>query len=244
MILFLTSSPCIDGADRAILNPANGFLDHIREALPDNPKCLFICSSPEDRGATCEFGSHMFSAFAEAGIAFSGYHILDAYNAEDAADLIFWSDFIILAGGHVPTQNAFFREIALDVLLQDYEGVIMGISAGTMNSAEIVYVQPEEPGESVDPDYQRFSPGLGLTRAQVCPHYQKVKDSILDGQRLFEDITYSDSMGNTFFALPDGSYILSEDGTETLFGEAYRIRNGILERVCVDGEYVELENLY
>lgn len=244
MIAFLTSSPCIDGADRAVLNPQNGFLDNIREALPEHPHCLFICSSPEDRDATCEFGSHMFMAFAEAGIPFAGYQILDAYNAEDAAELIFESDFIILAGGHVPTQNAFFREIGLDVLLQEYEGVIMGISAGTMNSADIVYVQPEEPGESIDPDYQRFAPGLGLTRANVCPHYQKVKDNILDGKRLFEDITYGDSMGNTFFALPDGSYILCDEDGEVLFGEAYRIRNGILELICVNGQSVDMQNLY
>ena len=85
---------------------------------------------------------------------------------------------------------------------------------------------------------------LGLTKAQVCPHYQKVKDYYLDGQRLFEDITYGDSMGNTFFALPDGSYILSENGMETLYGEAYRIRNGILELVCVNGNSMELSMLY
>lgn len=244
MTVFLTSSPCIDGAERAILNPANGFLDRIREVLPENPTCLFIASSPEDRPATCEFGSHMFTAFAEAGIPFSGYQVLDAYNAEDAADLIFMSDLIILAGGHVPTQNEFFREIGLDVLLQEYEGVIMGVSAGSMNAAEIVYVQPEEPGESIDPDFQRFAPGLGLTTANICPHYQKVKDNILDGQRLFEDITYPDSYGHSFFALPDGSYIfIEEDGTETLFGEAYRIRNGILEMICVDEESVALDQL-
>lgn len=243
MIAFLTSSPCIDGAARAELNPDNGFLDNIRLALPENPHCLFICSSPEDRSATCEFGSHMFIAFAEAGIPFASYRILDAYNAENAAELVFESDFIILAGGHVPTQNAFFQEIGLAELLQDFAGVIMGISAGTMNSAEIVYVQPEEAGES-DPEFQRFAPGLGLTRANVCPHYQKVKDNILDGLRLFEDITYADSMDNTFFALPDGSYILCDEDGEVLFGEAYRIRNGILEQICFAGESVDLKELY
>lgn len=242
MTVFITSSPCIDGAPRAILNPANGFLDRIREALPEHPNCLFVASSPNDRDATCEFGSHMFTAFAEAGISFASYCVLDAYNAEDAADLIMASDFIILAGGHVPTQNDFFREISLDVLLQDYEGVIMGISAGSMNSAEEVYVQPEEPGES-DPEFERFRPGLGLTRAQVCPHYQKVKHDILDGLRLFEDITYADSMDHTFFALRDGSYILCEDGEETLFGEAYRIRNGILELICVEDECISLSDI-
>jgi len=242
MTVFITSSPCIDGAPRAILNPANGFLERIWEALPEHPNCLFIASSPEDRDATCEFGSHMFIAFAEAGITFASYAVLDAMNAEDAADMITMSDFIILAGGHVPTQNDFFMEIGLDVLLQDYEGVIMGISAGSMNSAEVVYVQPEEEGESV-PEFERFRPGLGLTRAQVCPHYQKCKHDILDGLRLFEDITYADSMGHTFFALRDGSYILSEDGEETLYGEAYRIRNGILELICVEDEWVSLEEL-
>lgn len=242
MTVFITSSPCIDGAPRAILNPANGFLDRIREVLPEHPNCLFVASSPEDRDATCEFGSHMFIAFAEAGITFASYAILDDINAEDAAEMIAMSDFIILAGGHVPTQNDFFHEIGLDVLLQDYEGVIMGISAGSMNAAEVVYVQPEEEGESV-PEFERFRPGLGLTRAQVCPHYQKVKHSMLDGLRLFEDITYADSMGHTFFALRDGSYILCENGEETLFGEAYRIRNSILELICVEDEWVSLEKL-
>lgn len=243
MIVYLTSSPCIDGAERAILNPANGFLDRIRADLPENPRCLFVASSPEDRAATCEFGSHMFTAFAEAGIPFSSYQILDAWSADDAAELIMDSDFIILAGGHVPTQNRFFNEIGLDVLLQDYEGVIMGISAGSMNSASLVYAQPEEPGESIDPEYERFVPGLGLTDVMICPHYQKVKNAMLDGKRLFEDITYVDSIGHTFFALPDGSYFYLHDEETILCGKAWRIRNGILELITLDEEIVYLSDI-
>ena len=240
MIAFITSSPCIDGADRAILNPANGFLDNLREALPEFPSCLFIASSPDRRDLTCRFGADMFIAFAEAGIPFSGYQVLDMYNAEDAAELIHSSDLIILAGGHVPTQYEFFANLELDTLMQDYEGVVMGISAGSMNSAREVYIQPEDPGESLDPDFVRFAPGLGLTSASVCPHYQKVKHTMLDGVRLFEDITYPDSLGRSFFAMPDGSYILCADGREILFGEAYRIRNGILEQICRDGKSIDL----
>lgn len=240
MILYLTSSPCIDGAPRAILNPANGFLDRLREDLPQNPRCLFIASSPFDREGTCEFGSHMFIAFAEAGFPFSAYTVLDGYNAEDAEELIAQSDFIILAGGHVPTQNGFFLGINLPQLLLGYEGVIMGISAGSMNSAETVYAQPEEEGETEDPDYQRFVPGLGLTHINILPHYQKVKDNILDGKRLFEDVTYLDSMDNTFYALPDGSYFYARDGYTLLCGMAYRLRNGILELLTVDEECIDL----
>ncbi len=241
MTVYLTSSPCIDGAERAVLNPQNDFLDRILEDLPENPSCLFVASSPDDRAATCEFGAAMFCAFAEAGIHFSGYQILDRFTEDYAADLIMESDFIILAGGHVPTQNEFFREIGLDVLLQDYEGVIMGISAGSMNSAAVVYVQPEEEGES-DPEFERFLPGLGLTDIQICPHYQKVKDNILDGQRLFEDITYADSGDNCFFALPDGSYLCIHDTEVLLYGEAYTISNGQLEQISEDGDIVDLSD--
>jgi dipeptidase E len=108
-----------------------------------------------------------------------------------------------------------------------------------MNSAEVVYVQPEEPGES-DPDFPRFAPGLRLTRVNVCPHYQKVKNTVLDGLRLFEDITYADSMGHSFLVLPDGSYVLGENGHETLFGEAWRIADGRIEKICRDGQTLAL----
>ena len=82
------------------------------------------------------FGADAVSAFAMAGMAFSSFHILDGENQEDAPYLIADSDLIILAGGHVPTQNAFFRELDLDVLLQDYEGIILGIKVLTMSDEE------------------------------------------------------------------------------------------------------------
>lgn len=242
MTLFLTSSPFIDGADRAILSNANGFIDRIKEDLPPYPRMLYICSDPENRADTCAYGADTFTAFREAGIPCSSYAILDGYNAEDAAFLVANSDFIVLCGGYVPSQNAFFHKIGLKNLLNGYQGVIMGISAGTMNAPELVYVQPEASGES-SPDFPRFAPGLGLTDVNVCPHYQKVKDMLLDGLRLFEDITYPDSMGHTFFALPDGSYIYQDDEQQLLCGEAYRIKNGILELLTLDGEVLDMAKL-
>ena len=242
MILYLTSSPCIDGADRAILNPQNDFLDRLRCDLPVNSRCLYIAADPENRDATCEFGAAMFCAFAEAGFHFSSYHILDAWTADQAAELIANSDFIILSGGHVPTQNAFFREIGLAGHLQDFPGVIMGISAGSMNAARIAYLQPEEPGES-HPSFRRFAPGLGLTEVNICPHYQKVKHMILDGKRLFEDITYRDSRHHTFYALPDGSYFYIDEDQTLLCGKAWRIRNGILEKLTEDGDTLDISQI-
>ena len=243
MTLFITSSPFIDGADRAILSNANEFVDRIRAVLPDNPTVTFVCSNPEDHRGICEFAAITTAAFAEVGIHFSGYQVLDGNNASHAYGMITHSDFVVLAGGHVPTQNAFFRKIRLRHILSKYKGVVMGISAGSMNMAEEVYVQPEEPGESIDPNYRRFAPGLGLTRVNICPHYQKVKHNILDGKRLFEDITYGDSIGREFFALPDNSYFYQDSYGLLLCGKAWRIHNGILELLTREEEVLDMSTL-
>ena len=242
MIAFLTSSPCVYQAPRAILNPENQFLDNLSQCLPEHPRCLFVCSDPDSPELTDRFAEEFAAAFEEAGLELGEYAVLDRRNQADAQVLIWESDLIILSGGHVPTQNAFFQEIGLRELLENYQGVLMGISAGTMNAADRVYVQPEEEGES-DPDFPRFAPGLGITDVNVLPHYQQVKDYELDGLRLFEDITYADSMGNTFFALPDGSYFYQDEDGLLLCGEGYRLQDGILEQLTQNGDVLDMEEL-
>jgi len=81
---------------------------------------------------------------------------------------------------------------------------------------------------------------LGLTDVQILPHYQKVKDDILDGLRLFEDITYADSMDNVFYAIPDGSYIVCDEDGTVLFGEGYCLQDGVMEQIAGDGDETEL----
>ena len=68
MITFITSSPFVENADRALLSNANGFVDRIREVLPENPRCLFVCSSPDRHDLNCRFGADVFMAFADAGV--------------------------------------------------------------------------------------------------------------------------------------------------------------------------------
>ena len=240
MIALLSSSPCVYGAPRAILNPENGFEENLRRCLPEHPRCLFIAAAPDDYGFTDRVAEEMAACFYEAGLGFAELYKLDRRNQADAQMLIWKSDFIILSGGHVPTQNAFFQEINLKQLLQNYQGVILGISAGTMNAADWVYIQPEEPGESV-PEFPRFGAGLGITKINVLPHYQMVKDNYLDGRRLFEDITFADSYGECFYVFPDGTYLLVEDGKTTLWGEAFRLADGKMEQISRVGDVLELQ---
>lgn len=105
-----------------------------------------------------------------------------------------------------------------------------------MNAAELVYAQPEEAGEAISKDYQRFLAGLGITQVQLIPHYQETKHHILDGLRVFEDITYPDSNGRCFYAICDGSFLYGNGTVETIYGEAYRIKNGALSQINAENE--------
>ncbi len=238
MMFFLTSSPFIPG--NPYLNPANGFLSELHRALDGPCEALFVCSDPDAPAFTDRFSQDMRLALTHEGFSFTAWRVLDGRNAQDAPEWVRRAGLIILAGGHVPTQNAFFRRIGLRDCLRGFDGVLIGISAGSMNCAETVYAQPEMAGEAIDPAYRRFLPGLGITKTMLLPHYQLVKDDVVDGLRVFEDVAYPDSLGRVFYAIPDGSYLLGRDGRETMRGEAFRIADGRLERFSWEGEAVSL----
>lgn len=245
-IVFLTSSPDdsyqIQG--EWVTGPftkKNHFLEHVSRVWPDHAHVLVITASPDADKQNAEMMGYLETVFEESGLMVEELALLDRHTMKYAKDWVEESGVIILGGGHVPTQNAFFREIRLERLMEAFSGVIIGISAGTMNCAQLVYAQPELPGETNDPRYERFIPGLGLTKINVLPHYDKVKHERLDGQWVIDEISMSDSGGREFLALPDGSYVLCENGRETVYGRAYRIADYLLNQICRDGEAVVLK---
>lgn len=238
MRCFLTSNPLLE--ESRCINPANGLLDKLRHALPENSRMLFVCSDPDSYERTDSFAEFTKACFEKSDFRFGRFTVLDNRNSQHAAKLVAETDFIFLAGGHVPTQNNFLAKSNMRALLRTFDGTLLGFSAGSMNSAETVYAQPELAGEAIDPQYKRFLPGLGLTKLMLLPHYQAYKDEVLDGLRVYEDITYHDSMGRQFYALVDGSYVLCCDGHETLYGEAYLIENGQIRKISAEGDIIQL----
>lgn len=236
MKLFLTSSP-FDGHGEPV-NPMNHFSERLCDAAKQTRRALFITSDPANPGFTKEFSFDVCKTLELTGIVFDEYRILDNRTITHAGEWVSDSDFIILAGGHVPTQNRFFHQIGLRELMQQFHGVVFGISAGSMNCADVVYAQPELKGEGTDPAYQKFLQGLGLTNCMLLPHYQYTKTCSLDGKKLFEEITYPDSMGQTFYAIPDGSYLYAEGGIQKICGEAYLIQDGTCRKICEKEEEI------
>ena len=244
MILFLTSHmggnrfPPEDPVPKPVLQE-NSFTENLEKYWPDKAKVLLIASDPQEHIVLDSIARDFSHTLPEAGLPIEYVLPCDDRNEEAAADLSVY-DVIIHAGGHVPTQNAFFRKIGLKEKYENYHGIVIGISAGTMNCASTVYAHPELDGEAVDPDYRRFIPGLGLTEHQVLPHFQYLRTVWLDGMKAIDQIAAADSRGHTFLCLNDGAYALQKDGKTTVFGEAYLLQDGVLTRICDDNACCEL----
>lgn len=238
MILILTSSPCRDGEFG--INPDNGFVETLFRTVKPGARVLFVSAAPEDEGFSDYCAESMFASLRSCGLELSSCTSLDRRNARFTPRILQRSDFIVLEGGHVPTQNRFMHEIKLRELIRSFNGVVMGISAGSMNSAALVYSQPEEPGESIDPEYPRYLQGLGLTNTNILPHYQKVRNNMLDGRRLYEDITFEDSMGHNFYVFPDGTYLVREKNCETIYGDCWLLKDARMQKICSLGKSVRI----
>ena len=230
----MTSSPFTGPGEP--FTEKNRFAERFIAGAPGKRRALMITAAPSDTAFTEDHSFAIRHTMKLTGIEFEDYVILDDRNKEQAEELVRASDFIILGGGHAPTQNAFFAEIGLRELMKDFEGTVFGISAGSMNAADVVYEQPELEGEGDDPDFQKYLPGLDLTKTRLIPHYQEIRDKVLDGKRLFEDITCPDSIGKEFYALCDGSYLYSDGITERICGEAWLIKDSIIGKICEEGE--------
>ena len=223
----------------SVLIQSNGLLDSLKSIWTPNANVLIICADPSDYEKNDSVCACLKESLPMSGLSISHIDKCDDRNL-NAVDDLGSVDVLILAGGHVPTQNRFMKQLRLRERLQDYRGIIVAWSAGSMNCADTVYAGPELEGEAIDPFYERWITGLGLTEINIFPHFQSLKDDFLDGLRLIEDITYADSIGHEIIALNDGSYLILEDGKTTLYGEAYRILDGKQWQICKDGESLSL----
>ena len=247
MTLFLTGSPTRFG--EPFFTQDNGFRAEVQAALaqvtgPDRkPRVLLISAAPDDRGFTDSVRKGMSDCIHASGIGTEKIVMLDRRNAAKAPELVRWADWIILCGGHVPTQNRFIHEIGLKELMKSFDGVVMGCSAGSMNCADHVYSHPELPGEARDPQYKRWLRGLGLTDINLIPHFEQVRYALVDGLRLFEDVAFPDSWGHRFYTFRDGGYVIQKKGRPAeLRGEAYEITRGAMRRISEENKSYSFMN--
>ena len=250
MVIFLTSSFVEYQPKNAYvpgpLNTANGFGDNLRKYWMDNAHFLVFANDPSDGEIADHVTQEMYDAFSMAGFTIGEIKCFDnraieQYRRERDCDFdtaaegalreaMKWADVFYLAGGHGPTENAFMKKCRLKELLNEpelFDGIFIGLSAGSLNAAEEVYLIPELPGESIDPAFVRFTDGLGLTSVNMVPHIDYEKTVSLDGRKLIDEIVAQDSFGRKIYLITDGSYFMIRNGITEFFGEGMIMEDGI-----------------
>lgn len=71
-----------------------------------------------------------------------------------------------LAGGDTPTQFGYFQKYGLDTIIKKHKGVIIGMSAGSINLAETAICTL-----SCEHHRQEIYIGLGCVNISVEPHF-------------------------------------------------------------------------
>ena len=222
-------------------------LDNIKTNTKKFDNFVFVASDFQDTKTNELYANVIFKSF-DLTCPFKNYVLLDERNADQAEQILKNADLIYLSGGHVPTQNAYFAKYNLAKYIKKSKALVVGVSAGSMNCANIVYAQPELAGESVDKKYKRYLRGLGLTKISILPHFDFSKHPRLDGKSIFENLCLPDSKKRPFIAIPDGSYILQQDGKIWIYGKSHLFANGECKTLSANNQTKDItaliNNLY
>ena len=238
MIVFFTSNPALGISP--YINPANRFQEKLNEVLGNPVRLLFVASDPAGLEHNSQYAMLVQAFLANAGVILTGCDILDDRNADQSAALVEKAELIVLAGGHAPTQNAFFERIGLAASLRSFDGVVIGISAGSMNAAAGAFLTPDEEGEGADPSFRYEHPGLGLADIHIIPHYERARTQVLDGKKVVEELILPHTQGKVLYGLPDGSWILSNGRNHFLYGEAWMLSDGTEKKISENGDLLSL----
>lgn len=240
MKVFLTSNLNnyikIDGKKVAKeIDNINGLIDQLNEMLDSANGITFIPSDFENVERIKEYSDIVFESLKLSGIIFDNYYILTS--KEDIEESFKNSSMIFLAGGDTYKQNNIFQNIELRKYLEDFLGVIMGQSAGSINLAEDVYNSPES---REDLKYPSHFNGLGMTNINVEPHFVFDTTNFDNDEIFHRNELLKESKVRNIYAICDTSHIFDNGQKQTLYGEGYLISNGNIIKLCEHVEKYEI----
>lgn len=235
MKAYLCSSPY---NSRSKLYKRNSFLKNLKKDWPSNATVLYIASDPDNYELTDKYAKRHQKAYEEA-LSVKSFTIID-HRIKDVKKYLSKADVLVLAGGHCPTQMAYFKELNLKDFVSNFNGILIGCSAGTMNMEKLVYSIPELDGEATDPSYKRFYEGLGLADIYIVPHFGLYRDYTVDGLKLIDEIAKEDSYKIDIHFFNDSTYLYLDEYSKTIYGETYLMHKGELIQILKNGQKMEL----
>lgn len=221
---------CYEKGENGIRYPihipnTNKVLDNICNNLKGCTTLVFVANEPDNFDEHEEKAKCIFESFIMSGVPFENYVVLNNKNKEMAKEIIASADLVYLSGGQIVSQINFFNEIGLGELLENFGGVVVGVSAGAMNLCNKVFNFPEEPRFINDP---RIVDGLGFYNQYIIPHFDccnvsyEVPCTEIDP---INDYILPFSEQTTLLGLDNDSYIILHDGKAEFVGRYCTIKN-------------------
>lgn len=193
--------------------------ERLREDLPSQNRIVFIPGSTKKEKIDKtinekipQFKEH----FKKVGIEFKDVKcITPNTNKEDAQEWIINSDFIMLMGGNPFLQKDLIEVKGLSNLIKNYNGVIMGFSAGAMNMSKYIIITP------CSEEYPEFDVrvGLNLSEISIYPHNNFDGDIFPKEVHMGDEVTVASDLNivakqyGNFYCLQDH---LREDNTTSV----------------------------
>ncbi len=157
--------------------------------------------------------------FAAIGIEFGDAKVVDGRMSPEVAQrTVAEADVVWLAGGMTPVQFGYFKKYGLVDALRAFDGVMIGMSAGSINMGKISVTDEFEDGR-----YHAYE-GVGVVDCTVDPHFDpsRVSPELLELSKDFP-----------IYGLCDDGAIVVAGGETRFVGEMYEIKGGSVRRLDV-----------
>lgn len=182
-------------------------------------KLAFVASEFEKSYDKTDAYFHLFlNMLEEIGIHFENAYVVDArMNIVDAKEAVSSADVVWLSGGDTPVQFAYLIKYGLDEVIRQHQGVIIGMSAGSINLAKTAICTM-----TCHHDKLEIYRALGCVNLSVEPHFNRenITDELVQLSKKY-----------TIYGLCDNSIVICSDGKTEFYGDIYKISNGIIDKI-------------
>lgn len=195
----------------------------LKEDLKGKSSVVFIASSPSsydendmyvngNNDTVVGLKNHLKQVMDIKDIAV----IDERINRENAKEIILNADVVYLLGGDPLTQFEYIKSNQFDQVLKEYDGIILGTSAGAMNMAKRGYYSKDN-----DCPNTFFYDALGIVDVTIDPHFD-----IENKEQVKDALTFSKE--HVIVGVPNSSAICFKDGKTEYIGQCYIFEDGMM----------------
>lgn len=209
-------------------------INFINNNLLKEKNIAFIASTFKEYDRNDSFVDKLLSAFEEKQLLFKNSYIIDSRcSKEEMINNIKKSNIIFLLGGDTLKQIKSIKHYGLKKYINDYNKIVIGISAGAINMAKKVVLARDL--EDNIPELSIYK-GLGITNINIEPHCE------FNNKTHWKDLIET-SMYTDLVVMHDDSYIILDEDNITYYGHYIVLKKGKIyynEDECILDEFLKV----